>query len=159
MQAAEADGENASIYLGRAKANNKLENFLEAAADGDKAIELDPKLAAAHKEKGHALYGLEEYESAKLEFEAASVLEPTKRIHKEWVKMCMSQLGEEFPQEERSAMPDLTAAKPSPATLPQQPKQEKKEEKPAITAVSVGFARFVLSVVAHTALENKPTTT
>jgi hypothetical protein len=43
----------------------------------------------------YALFQLEEYESAKEEFEAASALEPGKRIHQDWARMCRAQLGGE----------------------------------------------------------------
>lgn len=42
----------AEALAGRASVNNKLKNFMEAAADASRALELDDKLAAAHKEKG-----------------------------------------------------------------------------------------------------------
>jgi suppressor of G2 allele of SKP1 len=91
--------EDPRIHLGRAKAHNKLENHLEAVADAQRAAELDPKLAAAYGEQGRALYNLEEYESAKEAFEMASVLEPVRKIHKNWLNMCKVALGQEVQQE------------------------------------------------------------
>lgn len=45
----------AEALAGRASVNNKLKNFMEAAADASRAVELNDKLAAAHKEKGCVL--------------------------------------------------------------------------------------------------------
>ena len=41
------------------------------------------------------MFSLEEYEGAKEAFERAAVLEPTKRIHRDWVRMCQGKLGGE----------------------------------------------------------------
>lgn len=42
-----------------------------------------------------ALFSLEEYEGAKEAFDRTAVLEPTKRIHRDWVRMCQGKLGGE----------------------------------------------------------------
>lgn len=47
-----AADETAVALAGRAAAHNKLGNYIEAAADASRAIELDSKLASAHKERG-----------------------------------------------------------------------------------------------------------
>ena len=100
LQAMSSNEDDPRIHLGRAKAHNKLENHLEAVADAQRASELDPKLTAAYAEQGRALYNLEEYESAKEAFEMASVLEPTRKIHKNWLNMCKVALGQEVQAEE-----------------------------------------------------------
>jgi suppressor of G2 allele of SKP1 len=94
-----SDEDDPRIHLGRSKAHNKLENHLEAVADAQRAVELDPKLAAAYAEQGRALYNLEEYESAKEAFDMACVLEPARKIHKNWLNMCKVALGQEVQQE------------------------------------------------------------
>ena len=99
-QALALDESSPTIHLGRARANNKLENYVEAAADALRATELDPKLAAAHAERGKALHDLDEFESAKESFEMASVLEPTRKIHRTWVNMCNVALGQEMEQQD-----------------------------------------------------------
>jgi hypothetical protein len=43
---------SAKALAGRAAVQNKLKNYMEAAADASHAIDLDSQLAAAHKEKG-----------------------------------------------------------------------------------------------------------
>lgn len=45
---------SAEALAGRASVHNKLKNFMEAAADASRALEMDDTLAAAHKEKGCA---------------------------------------------------------------------------------------------------------
>lgn len=45
---------NAEALAARAQVHNKLEDYMEAVADASAAAELDPKLAAAWREKGCA---------------------------------------------------------------------------------------------------------
>jgi suppressor of G2 allele of SKP1 len=46
------DSTNASVYISRAAAHVKLENFTDAVADANKAIELNPSLPKAYLRKG-----------------------------------------------------------------------------------------------------------
>ncbi|KAK4384923.1 UNVERIFIED_CONTAM: protein SGT1 [Sesamum latifolium] len=46
---------NAELFADRAQANIKLQNFTEAVADANKAIELDPSMAKAYLRKGQVL--------------------------------------------------------------------------------------------------------
>ncbi|KAG7672686.1 hypothetical protein Ndes2526B_g08785 [Nannochloris sp. 'desiccata'] len=101
-EAMSSNEDDPRIHLGRAKAHNKLENYLEAVADAQRAAELDPKLAAAYAEQGRALYDLEEYESAKEAFDMACVLEPARKIYENWLNMCKVALGQEVQQESLS---------------------------------------------------------
>lgn len=103
-KAAQDDPINGEVLSTRARVRNKMEDHLEAVEDAGRAIELDPQLAAAHHEKGQALWALGEYESAKEAFQAAAVLEPTKRNHGEWVKMCQVKMGGELPQESAASL-------------------------------------------------------
>ena len=107
MQAIALNENDPKAYLQRAKAHCKLENHLEAVSDAQQAAELDPKLAPAHAELGRALYALDEYESAKESFEMACVLEPTRKIHKNWVNMCKVGLGQELAEESPAQLAQL----------------------------------------------------
>lgn len=51
-QALEAAPSNANIWESRAHAHIKAEDYLEAANDAAKAIELDPGMAKAHLRRG-----------------------------------------------------------------------------------------------------------
>lgn len=72
---------------------------MDAAAEGARAVELRPKSDVAYFEQAKALHALEEYESAKEAFEMASVLEPSKKVYKNWIGMCQVAMGEELAQE------------------------------------------------------------
>ena len=52
QQALEAAPSNANIWESRAHAHIKAEDYLEAANDAAKAIELDPGMAKAHLRRG-----------------------------------------------------------------------------------------------------------
>ena len=51
-QAIAADPENAGVYSARAQTHIKLEDWLAAAEDAGKAVQLDPSSAKAHFRKG-----------------------------------------------------------------------------------------------------------
>ncbi len=51
-QAIDASPNDPSLYSQRAQTHIKLENYLEAAEDAGKAIELDPKTGRHHHRKG-----------------------------------------------------------------------------------------------------------
>ena len=51
-QAIDASPEDAALYSQRAQTHIKLENFIDAADDAGKAIELDPKTGRHHHRKG-----------------------------------------------------------------------------------------------------------
>jgi len=148
------------IHLGRAKAHNKLENHLEAVADAQRAAELDPKLAAAYAEQGRALYNLEEYESAKEAFDMACVLEPARKIHKNWLNMCKVALGQEVQQESLSqAMESQQEQKENLSKIAAGTNTPKATEKPASkapTAVKIDdpeFAKYWRAPAAAAAAE------
>ncbi len=52
IQAIAQDTRDADLYVSRAQAQIKLENFMDAVDDANKALELNPKLAKAHLRKG-----------------------------------------------------------------------------------------------------------
>jgi tetratricopeptide (TPR) repeat protein len=52
VQAIETQASNASTYAARAQAYIKLEKWLLAIQDANKAVELNPKLAKAHQRRG-----------------------------------------------------------------------------------------------------------
>lgn len=51
-QALKLEPQSAKLYSARANAQLKLEQYLEAAQDAGKAIDLDPSLASAYVRKG-----------------------------------------------------------------------------------------------------------
>lgn len=100
LQVLEQDDDNFEAHFQLARFQNKLNNFIEAAAEGARAVELRPKSDVAYFEQAKALHALEEYESAKEAFEMASVLEPSKKVYKNWIGMCQVALGEQPSLEE-----------------------------------------------------------
>ncbi|WP_299623492.1 tetratricopeptide repeat protein, partial [Pelagibius sp.] len=56
--------------------HNDLEQFEKAVADYDKAIELDPKYAAAYNNRGNAHDDLEQFEKAVADYDKAIELDP-----------------------------------------------------------------------------------
>ena len=54
LQAIGANPRDATLYSARAQAHIQLENWLEAADDASKAIDIDPNLAKAYFRKGYA---------------------------------------------------------------------------------------------------------
>ncbi|KAI3755072.1 hypothetical protein L1987_54865 [Smallanthus sonchifolius] len=74
-------------------ATNTLKHFhdtlsREAVADANKAIELDPSNPKAYFRKGTACFNLEEYQTAKIAFEAGSTLNPEDARFTDWIKKC-----------------------------------------------------------------------
>ncbi|KAK9866350.1 hypothetical protein WJX84_000684 [Apatococcus fuscideae] len=104
------------IYAARAQTHLKLENFLEASGDAQRAINLDPKLGKAYLRRGIACFNLDEFEAAKAAFEAGQALEPTKAIYKTWIRKCNAELEDEM--ESFSADPAGPAAPAPPAAMP-----------------------------------------
>lgn len=133
LQALAEDETNPAAFLGRARAYNKLENHLEAAADAQRAAELDPKLAAAYAEQGKALHALDEFESAKEAFEMAAVLEPTRKVHKNWINMCLVGMGEELPQVPFSSLESAPSPAAAQHSLPPPSSLAAAAEKPVTT--------------------------
>lgn len=95
-QAIAADPNNAaSLLVSRAQAHIKLENFTDAVADANRAIELNPSIPKAYLRKGIACFSLEEYETAKVAFATGANLEPSSSVYKNWIKKCDAAIAEE----------------------------------------------------------------
>lgn len=94
-QAIDASPDDPSLYSQRAQTHIKLENYLEAAEDAGKAIELDPKTGRHHHRKGVALFNLEEYESAKSAFETGQALDAKNSTFKTWIRKCAAEMDDE----------------------------------------------------------------
>ncbi|XP_073115097.1 protein SGT1 homolog isoform X2 [Elaeis guineensis] len=94
-QALELDPKNADLYADRAQAYIKLQNFTEAVADANRAIELDSLLSKAYLRKGTACMRLEEYQTAKAALEAGSSLAPGDSRFTRLNKKCDELMAEE----------------------------------------------------------------
>ncbi|KAK4431419.1 protein SGT1 [Sesamum alatum] len=86
---------NAELFADRAQANTKLQNFTEAVADANKAIELDPAMAKAYLRKGTACFKLEEYQTAKIALETGASLAPGDSRFTNLIKECDDRIAEE----------------------------------------------------------------
>nr|GMD53754.1 protein SGT1 homolog [Ipomoea batatas] len=96
-QAIDLSPNNAELFVDRAQANIKLQNFTEAVDDANKAIELDPSMARAYLRKGMACLKLEEYQTAKTALEAGIPLAPESlkpKFH-DLIKECDELIAEE----------------------------------------------------------------
>ncbi|PWA80795.1 SGT1-like protein [Artemisia annua] len=94
-QAIALDPQTSHLFSDRSQANIKLNNFTEAVADANKAIELDSSNAKAYLRKGTACFSLEEYHTAKAAFEAGSKLAPEDARFTDWIKKCEKCIAEE----------------------------------------------------------------
>ncbi|KAM6586760.1 hypothetical protein CsatA_009365 [Cannabis sativa] len=83
------------LYLDRAQANIKLDNFTEAVADANRAIELEPLNAKAYLRKGNACIKLEEYQTAKVALEKGASLAPGDARFTNLIKECDQRIAEE----------------------------------------------------------------
>ncbi|GAQ83404.1 SGT1B homolog [Klebsormidium nitens] len=136
-QGVEMDPGNASLYASRAAAHLKLENFLDAIVDANKAIEIDPSISKAYLRKGMACFSLEEFQTAKATFEQGLKLDPKNSQYKTWIRKCDVELADE--NEPSEPAPAVTSSVPTPTTSSQpakespsvSPKTEVKDEETA----------------------------
>ncbi|XP_027110196.1 protein SGT1 homolog [Coffea eugenioides] len=94
-QAISVSPTNAELFADRAQANIKLNNFTEAVADANKAIELDPSMPKAYFRKGLACIKLEEYQTAKTALEVGASLAPGDSRFNNLIKECDQRIAEE----------------------------------------------------------------
>ncbi|XP_018838600.1 protein SGT1 homolog [Juglans regia] len=85
----------AELFADRAQANLKLNNFTEAVADANKAIEMNPLLARAYLRKGSACFNLEEYQTAKAALETGASLAPEDSRFTNLLKECDQLIAKE----------------------------------------------------------------
>ncbi|CAL5433972.1 unnamed protein product [Camellia sinensis] len=95
-QAINLDPKSADLFADRAQANMKLNNFTEAVADANKAIELDPLMAKAYFAKGDtACFKLEEYHTAKAALEKGASLAQNDSRFTKLITECDDRIAEE----------------------------------------------------------------
>ncbi|KAB1204922.1 hypothetical protein CJ030_MR7G015244 [Morella rubra] len=94
-QAIALNPNHAELYADRAQANIKLNNFTEAVADANRAIELDSLLSKAYLRKGTACFKLEEYQTAKAALEKGASLAPGDTRFTNLLKECDQCIAEE----------------------------------------------------------------
>nr|KYP38854.1 Suppressor of G2 allele of SKP1 isogeny [Cajanus cajan] len=110
-QAIHHEPTKAELYADRAQANIKLNNFTEAVADANKAIELNPSLPKAYLRKGTACMKLEEYQTAKAALEMGASLSPENSRFANLIKECDKLIAEEsysMPIQEKATIEDVT---------------------------------------------------
>ncbi|GFP91342.1 protein sgt1 homolog [Phtheirospermum japonicum] len=103
---------NPELFADRAQANIKLQNFTEAVADANKAIELDPKIAKAYLRKGMACIKLEEYQTAKAALGIGASLSGDSRFTN-LIKEC----DERIAAEEAEELPEKLVDKAPPVVV------------------------------------------
>ncbi|KAL6581483.1 Cochaperone protein [Orobanche minor] len=86
---------NAELFADRAQANIKLQNFTDAVADANKAIQLDAKIAKAYLRKGMACIKLEEYQTARTALEIGASLAPGDSRFTNLIKHCNESIAAE----------------------------------------------------------------
>ncbi|XP_058779150.1 protein SGT1 homolog [Vicia villosa] len=101
-QAILLDPTKPELYADRAQANIKLNNFTEAVADANKAIELNPSLSKAYLRKGNACMKLEEYQTAKIALETGASLAADSSRFLNLIKECDRLIAEESSTQEKS---------------------------------------------------------
>ncbi|KAK9277180.1 hypothetical protein L1049_006719 [Liquidambar formosana] len=114
-QAINMNPKNAVLFSDRAQANIKLNNFTEAVADANKAIELDPAMAKAYLRKGTACIKLEEYYTAKAALEIGASLTQNDTRFTKLIKECDEHIAEETGDLTGTLVPNLPpSAAPAP---------------------------------------------
>ncbi|KAH7550215.1 hypothetical protein ACOSP7_024571 [Xanthoceras sorbifolium] len=106
-KAIDFDPQNADFLADRAQANIKLNNFTEAVADANKAIELNPNLVKAYLRKGTACMKLEEYYTAKAALEKGSSLAQNDSRFTKLIEECDKCIAEENNLLAKPLLPDL----------------------------------------------------
>ncbi|KAL3652415.1 Cochaperone protein [Castilleja foliolosa] len=157
--------DNPELLTDRAQANIKLQNFTEAVADANKAIELDPKISKAYLRKGMACIKLEEYQTAKAALGIGASLSGDSRFTN-LIKECDERIAEEeteaFPKKLVDKAPPVVATPndlPPTTVSPSKPKYRhefyQKPEEVVVTifakgipanSVVVDFGEQILSV-------------
>ncbi|GKV31237.1 hypothetical protein SLEP1_g39948 [Rubroshorea leprosula] len=94
-QAIALNPNNGELYADRAQANIKLNNFTEAVADANKAIELDSSMSKAYFRKGFACKKLEEFQTAKTALEIGASFSPGDSRFINLIKECDECIAEE----------------------------------------------------------------
>ncbi|RWR80210.1 suppressor of G2 allele of SKP1 [Cinnamomum micranthum f. kanehirae] len=76
---------------------------MEAVADSNRAIELDPSMSKAYFRKGSACMKLEEYQTAKAAFEAGAALAPGDSRFAKFIEECDKCIADEMKDTQKSA--------------------------------------------------------
>lgn len=106
-QAIDLIPKSADLFAERAQANIKLNNFTEAVADANKAIELDPLMSKAYLRKGIACFKLEEYHTAKAALEKGASLAQNDSRFSKLISDCDERIAEETSVLTRSLTPEV----------------------------------------------------
>lgn len=112
-----AQPENGGLYSARAQTHIKLEDWLSAAEDAGRAVQLEPRNAKAQFRKGVASFNLEEYETAKEAFDAAAGLEPANKTYHTWMAKCKAELDGEADMQTSGIAPSAPAAAAAPPAV------------------------------------------
>ncbi|XWS48492.1 hypothetical protein CRYUN_Cryun13aG0082100 [Craigia yunnanensis] len=107
-QAIELNRKNAELYADRAQTNIKLNYLLEAVADANKAIELDPSTSKAYLRKATACMKLEEYQTAKAALETGAALAPGESRFSKLIKECEERIAEETDDLQKQTLEEVT---------------------------------------------------
>ncbi|KAL6774566.1 SGTA1 [Auxenochlorella protothecoides x Auxenochlorella symbiontica] len=114
------------LLADRANVQYRLKNIEKALGDAASALELDPRQVLALHVKGQALFAEGDFCAALQAFEQLMVLEPAKRVYKQWVGMCRVRLGEKIAPTEDSEAFSLgkapQAVQSHPVSSPSKPK-------------------------------------
>uniref|UniRef100_A0A2C9WAC2 Protein SGT1 homolog n=1 Tax=Manihot esculenta TaxID=3983 RepID=A0A2C9WAC2_MANES len=106
-RAIELDSTNGDYFADRAQANIKLNNFTEAVADANKAIELASSIPKAYLRKGVACMKLEEYHTAKRALEIGASLAQDDSRFTNLIKECDLRIAEDCYDQRKSLAPNV----------------------------------------------------
>ncbi|KAK1392277.1 Suppressor of G2 allele of SKP1 [Heracleum sosnowskyi] len=95
-QAISLNPNHPELFADRAQANIKLNNFTEAVADANRAIELDSSMTKAYLRKGTACIKLEEYQTAKTALEKGASLASGDSRFLSLINECNVRIAEEI---------------------------------------------------------------
>lgn len=111
---------HASSWVHRSAVHLKLGQALDALADANKAISLEPGNSKAHLRKGMACFELEEYQTARGSFATGVKLDPASKQLATWIAKCDAKIVEEGGAVTSSTPPSAPTAPPPPPPPPSQ---------------------------------------
>lgn len=116
-------------YLNTAACHLKLEEYIEAKENCNKALDMDSKNIKALFRRGQALMGVKEFETAKADFRSVVDLDPSNKAAQQQIAMCGVKLKQILEKEKQTYRNMFEKFAKADAKKIQQNGDSKKEEK------------------------------
>lgn len=119
-------------YLNTAACHLKLEDYIEARKNCDKALNMDPKNIKALFRRGQALMGVKEFEAAKTNFKSVIDLDPSNKAAQQQTAVCTVKVKQILEKEKQTYRNMFEKFAKADAKKTQQNGDSKTEEKDEI---------------------------